>query len=139
VDAVPSRYRLDERCLAVRSRLLPRPGVRGPVDNHRRQLHGEGCALADAIARCGHSAAMQLGELLRDRQPEAEATLLAREGRVALSKSLEDEREKVRSNAAAGVAYGDLDLGIGARELELDPPAPRCELDGVRQEVPDDL
>jgi hypothetical protein len=48
-------------------------------------------------------------------------------------------RQELRLDADAGVGHGDLDLRLRAGERHPNAPAPRGELDRVRQQVPDGL
>ena len=102
-------------------------------------MHGDGRALAFARAPDPDGAAVQLDEALHDRQPEAEAAVLARRRRVALPEPLEQVRNELRLDADAGVGHADLDVGVHALEQDLDLAVLRRELDGVGQQVPDDL
>ena len=82
---------------------------------------------------------MELDELLDDGEAQAEAAVHARRRGVLLPEALEHVREKIGPDADAGVRHADLDVGVDALEPDLHPPAAGRELDGVRQQVPDDL
>src|SRR5690606_4774033 len=83
--------------------------------------------------------AMQFDELLHDRETEAESPVAASHRGVGLSKPLENVRQELRRNPFAGVAYRDFQVGIHTFEKHLNPASLRCELDRVREKIPNDL
>src|SRR4030095_8635406 len=103
------------------------------------QLHPKGGALALARALAGHGAPVKLGEMADERQPDAEPALGARAAAVALPEPVEDERQELPIDADAAVADHDLQVRVDALKGDLDPASLRRELDGVHQEVPDNL
>src|SRR2546430_1733210 len=58
---------------------------------------------------------------------------------LRLPEPVEDVRQEGGLDPLTGVAHGDLDVRVDALEAELDAPVPRGELDGVREQVPEDL
>src|SRR5262249_57806788 len=90
-------------------------------------------------ARDMTGAAEKLGKMADERQPDAEPALGARAAAVALSEPVEDERKQLPIDADAGVADHDLQVRVDAPKRDLDPASLRRELDGVHEEVPDDL
>ena len=95
--------------------------------------------MALALAVGLDRAAMQLDEVMGDRQTDAEAAVFARELGVGLAEHLEDVAQEGFRDARAVVADGDLGGRLVAAQADLDRPALGCELDGVGQQVPDDL
>src|SRR5689334_12830977 len=84
----------------------------------------------------------QLGELLRQMQPEAGAFVPARRGRVDLAEGLEQLGLVLGADAGAGV--GDLDRAerIGSRRMPNEPHRHVSGvgvLDRVAEEIDDDL
>ena len=124
---------------ARRLRMQPLARVGTAMNGGQRQMHGDGRAQAFARALDPDDAAVQLDEALHDRQPEAEPAVLARRRRIALPESFEQMRNEFRLDADAGVGDADLDMRVHALEHDLDLAVLRRELDGVRQQIPDDL
>jgi hypothetical protein len=65
--------------------------------------------------------------------------VLARDSAVGLPEALEDVGQKFGADPCARVGDGDLGAVARAREPHLDRALARRELDGVREEVPEDL
>jgi len=82
---------------------------------------------------------VELGDVLDDREPEPEAAVGAGARAVRLTEALEDVIDEGGLDALPAVAHGDLDGRGDARQPDLDAPATRSELHGVREEVPDHL
>src|SRR5262245_25671966 len=82
---------------------------------------------------------MHLDDVSDDGQADAQAAILARGRAVGLAKPIEDVRQKSGIDAYAGVRERDLDLALDAPEARFDAPAFIRELDGVREQIPDDL
>src|SRR4051812_47526460 len=59
--------------------------------------------------------------------------------RVSLPESVEDKRQERGIDADAGVGDAQFDLALGGRRRRRDGASGRCELDGVGQQVPDNL
>src|SRR5262245_58021057 len=73
------------------------------------------------------------------RQTKAQSADAPRARHVALSESLEDVRQEIRLDAFAVVAHDDGDVPVHAFERDFDAPAFLCELDRIREQIPDDL
>ena len=103
----------------------------------RERGAGAGLALDPELA------AHQRDELRRDRQPEPRPAVLPRGRAVGLRERLEDELLLVLRDADAGVLHGHHDtrlLLVLALDRDADHhAAPFGELDGVREEVDEDL
>src|SRR4029077_6367196 len=85
-------------------------------------------------------AAVGLGERLADRQAETEAAELLGHRGVALLEGVEDPRQDLGLNPDSRVDH--LEDPFRSRLISRandDPAARRCELDGVLDEVPEDL
>src|SRR5581483_1171986 len=104
-----------------------------------READDEGRPLPHARALGGDRPAVQLRQVSRNRQAEAEAALFARDRAVGLAEALEDVRQEVPADALPGVADRDLDVRVDPRERDLHAAPFGRELDRVREQVPDDL
>ena len=80
---------------------------------------------------------MHLDEVTDDRQAEAETR--DRPARVGLTESIEDVRQARGGNALARVPHLEDGLASRAAQREIHAALVGCELDGVRQEVREDL
>jgi hypothetical protein len=76
---------------------------------------------------------------LNDREPEAEPALPPCAGGIRLREAVEDARKRLHRDPLTGIRHLNLDLGPPLDEPHLHASTPRRELDGIRQEVPDDL
>ena len=94
-------------------------------------------SLAGALGPDG--AAVHLDELLDDGEPQAEPAMPPGGGGVGLAEAVEDLGEELGPDADAGVDDADLDVRVDPLQEDLDPAALGRELDGVGEEVPDDL
>src|SRR5262249_12400145 len=103
------------------------------------EIDSEGCAapIAGAVGR--DLTAVQLDQVAHNRQSQSQTAVLSRGRAVGLTETGKDVREKIRTDALTGVAHGDLDLRLALSQLHLHASAPRCELDRVREQVPNDL
>src|SRR5262245_27521987 len=115
-------------------------GLERTVTDHRdRQPHCEGSALAlpgTAYACCS---AMEFNDVLDNRQPETQPSLLARARGVRLTEPVEDVRKKIRVDSNARVSHGDFHLGVGALKYDLNVAALWRELDCIGNEIPNHL
>jgi hypothetical protein len=91
------------------------------------------------MALDGDSTAMHLGEVAHEAEPEAEAAVLTRHGRVGLPERFEDVREKARIDALAAVTHAEDDAVAVLIDRDDDTSTVRSELDGVRQEIVEHL
>jgi hypothetical protein len=80
---------------------------------------------------------VKLHDLLGNRQ--AEAAGLTRRGGVLLTEALEDVRQEGLADPVAVVLHLHLQFPVRAMDVDLDPAALRRELDGVVDQVPENL
>ena len=115
------------------------PASPRPMNDGQRQPNGECRPVVLAGARDAHRAAVQLDEVLHDRQPEAQAADRARRRGVRLPEAVEHVRQEFGLDPDAGVGDGDLDVRRSRAPARPRPGRPSGELDGVGEQVPDDL
>src|SRR5207253_1335811 len=114
--------------------------VAGEVADARiGQLDRERGALALALAGGGDGAAVQIDELAHDGEAQTEAALGARTRRITLPEPVEDVREEGPGDPLARVPDGQARAVVEGLEADLDAPLRRGELDGVREQVREDL
>ena len=77
--------------------------------------------------------------MANDREVKTQATVRARNARIGLPKALEHVRQQLRRDPRSIVPDGDLDRGIHTLDPYLDAPTLGRELNGVGEQVPDDL
>ena len=65
--------------------------------------------------------------------------MAARSRRVALAEPVEDVREQIGGDAVAGIAHRDFRRRARLPRSHRHAPAPRRELDGIADEIGDDL
>jgi hypothetical protein len=82
---------------------------------------------------------MKLHEAAPDGEPEPDPALAAAGRGAALPEALEEVGDELGIQSRAVVLHGELDVRVHAQQPDLHPPALGGELDGVREEVPDDL
>src|SRR5262249_61362705 len=82
---------------------------------------------------------MQFHKRAPNRKPQPEAAMRTPRVAFELAESVEDKGEKLRLDPRAGVAHRDRNVRALAFKTDSDLPSSRRELDGVGQEVPDDL
>src|SRR4051812_45732411 len=109
----------------------------GTLTAPRGQREDERASVAD-LAVAPDPAAVHLDEALRKREPEAGALLLPGTG-LRLLKLLEDAVEILGGDARPGVGHGNPHLAVVLRGGDIDQPARRRELHGVREQVEDHL
>lgn len=92
-------------------------------------------------AHHGELAAVGAGQLLRDRQAEAGPTGRSDEGVLprALDEGFEDPALVIRGNARAGIGHRELQPVAGDHRGESHSPARGGELEGVSQQIGEDL
>jgi hypothetical protein len=78
---------------------------------------------------------VQLDEAPHEREPEAEPARRA----VCLHEGLEDQRQRFRLDADAGVAHPQDRIAAFARDAEVDASGGRGVLHGVVEEIQHDL
>src|SRR5438045_9684664 len=102
-------------------------------DGDNWKPNGEHGARALRIVFRGHRPAVRLDDLFHDREPEPEASVRARGGRVGLPEWFEHVRKKLVRNALAAVAHDHLGGAVRRVQTHTDSSPFRCELDGARQ------
>ena len=102
-------------------------------------MEDEGRSLIEARARSLDGTAVQLDEVLGDRQAEAQPPRRSRRRRIGLTEAIEHVGQEFRCDALARVVHGNLHRSRLPRCLHLDAAARSGELDGVVQDVPEDL
>ena len=106
----------------------------------QRQPHREHGPLAQALGHHGHFAALRQAQFLHQGQPDAQPALVHRGG-AALRKHAKHLVQVLGCNADAGVGHAQLGKGaaLGQRQRHPHAAAGGRELDGVVQQVPDNL
>src|SRR3989442_1330435 len=82
--------------------------------------------------------AVQLGDLLRDGEPESRATERARRAAFRLPEAVEDQRAQLRRNAGAGVLHAERGAPAGDGQATAYGAACRGELERIREQVQED-
>ena len=95
--------------------------------------------MAVTFAVHGDLSAVQLHQMPRDGQAEAEAAVPARGAGVLLAEPVEDVRQELGRDADAGVLDDHQHRGRLTRRSDHDLATRRGELDGIGQQVPHDL
>ena len=101
--------------------------------------NGEGRSLAFTLALHGNAAAMELDDVPRNGEAQAEASVGSRRRAIGLLEALEDVGQKLGFDALPVVRHAESQGRIDALESEMNAATPRRELDGIAQEVPDHL
>src|SRR5262245_36727075 len=101
-------------------------GLRG-----ERKLDDKGRALISPGALGAHAAAVHLGQVTDDRQPESQTALSPCAGTVPLAETIEDEGEKIRGDADARIADCNDDALARAFESHLHATLFGSEFDRV--------
>src|ERR1700676_675690 len=104
------------------------------------QFKRKGRALFQATTKSSEPTAVSFGDRFANGQPEPQtrAALLAR--RLDLEERVEDVPQWPRINPDAGVANFDGQMiSLVATRFDGDPSSPRCEFNGVLDEIPKDL
>src|SRR5439155_10582192 len=104
----------------------------------QREIDREGRPAILPRAFGTRDAAVEFDDVPHDGEPESEAMSTA-DRRLLLPEAVEHEGEEVRSNPLASIAHRDSRQRVGPLQPDVHP-APRWrELEGIGQEVPDDL
>jgi hypothetical protein len=136
----PVRVVLDHQDAAAgegggRRRRCRRPQLRG----RDRQGDREARPAPEPFARGRDLAAVQVDDAARERQPDAEAALRARERRVRLDEQVEDRGQVLARDADPVVLHLDLGRAVVPLQRHPDPTARGRVLARVVQQVPDHL
>jgi hypothetical protein len=105
----------------------------------RRQSDNELAPLSETVAQGPHGAAVQLHQTLDQRQSDAEAAAGAFLGTLGLNERLEDPRQELGSDPRSGVFDAENHVIPVAPRDDPDPPSHLGVLDGVREQIGDDL
>ena len=97
------------------------------------QLHNKRSALSDAGALCANRTSMVGYHVVDDGKAESEASMLAGRCAVGLSKPIEDEWQKLFTDALAGVGNTDLNRWSNDRHFHANTPAAVSKLHSIRQ------
>jgi hypothetical protein len=100
-----------------------------------RERHGERAPGAGPIARGGDRAAVELAQVARDRQADAEPALRAIDRALALDEHLEQLRQQLRRDPRPAVADLDDDRLAGIARRDVDRRVRTAVLRCVDQEV----
>src|ERR1043165_6644501 len=116
----------------------PRSDEALAAGRRERQRDGERRSEAEAGTLDVHPPSVELHDLRDDRQADPESGHV--EGRrVRLAVDLEDVRQEVGGDAGAGIDDGQTRVVALPHQPDSDLPSRRRELDGVAEEIPDDL
>src|ERR1700689_3685704 len=102
-------------------------------------MDGKRGALTFALAYGRYHAAVQLHELLTDRQSQPEATKYSRGRGIFLRESVKDVRKIIGWNPNACVTEAQFQMRITALQQHMYLPSFWRELASVRHQVPSDL
>ncbi len=102
-------------------------------DRTDRKPDVKGGAFAGSVALHRDATAVELDDVLRDRQSQAEPSDGARRGAIPLPEPLEDERQKVRCDAFPRVAHPQMEHAFRPVQLYEDVASGFGELHGVGQ------
>ena len=105
----------------------------------QRQVDRKRRPLVLAIAVRHRAPAMQLGQLADKRQAQTQAFRATGVRRIGLPERVEQEGHEFRRDALALVHHRNAHVDITGFDRHLDVRPLRAELDGVGQQVPDDL
>src|SRR3989442_236225 len=103
------------------------------------EAHGEGGAPPVTLAVGTNGPPVHLHEVPDEREADSESRLRSRQRGIPLAKTVEDIWKQHGGDASSGVHDAKLHLGFRALEPHIDPAIRRRELDGVGEQVPDDL
>src|SRR5262249_50629760 len=103
------------------------------------KAHGENCACSFSGAFCLDGSAVELYEVVSDREAEAKTAISSRRCAITLNKRFEDMRQKFLIDALAGIADAKSNFRFIMLQGNLDAAVLRGELDGVADEVRENL
>src|SRR5262249_1683992 len=106
----------------------------------QRQPDDERRALPSAVTECAHITSMELDEVANEGETETKSPFRRMQHGIVMSKRLEDDRHRMGRNTESGVSDGELgERTAGAGGLHVHSTTRRSELDGILQEIPEDL
>ena len=114
----------------------PFVGRGGSDDWH---AHGEHRSSPWPVAFGSYRSVVLFNDLMGDREAEAEPTMPPGRRAVGLPEAVEHMRKKIRPDPFACIADDDFDVIGSPCDRDINAAIFRRELDGVAQEVPDDL
>src|SRR5262249_51304830 len=100
---------------------------------------GEAGALALPLAGGADASPVHLDEVTHDGQAQAEAAVNARAAAVRLAEPLEEVGQEIRPDPRSGVLDGQMGPVAVTDQPDVDLAPRRGELDGIGEEVADDL
>jgi hypothetical protein len=103
------------------------------------KLDGEDRPLLIAGTLCADTPAVKLDQIFHEGEPDPEPAVRARRSRVRGAERLEELGQDVGGDPGAAVGYPEPRVCARALQAYLDMATGRRELDGVRDEVQDDL
>src|SRR3954466_9317323 len=109
------------------------------VDVRARQSQREGRSATRAVAGHPDRSTVELDQVPRDGQAEAEPPAQTRDAAVGLTEAIEHVRQEVGRDALAVVTDTDFDMRLAPPQLDLNSATTWSELGGVGQQIPDHL
>ena len=111
------------------------PGLADGRLGGQRQRHRERGASAGAVTLGLHGAAVELDQVVHDRETEAESGLTPAAARIGLAEAVEDVGEQIGVDAETGVAHREACVVAHPLEAHRDVAPRRRELHGVADEI----
>ena len=97
------------------------------------------CALPESVARRANRSAVQLNQMSRNRKSQTETALFPRYRPLRLPEAIEHVRKKLRRDSVTSIADRQSCSRFYTGQIDTDTTVTRCELDRVREQVPDYL
>src|SRR4029434_7301123 len=113
-----------------------------PLSISRGDAAGQANAERRAIGlrrRCGTRTAVRSGDLLRDEESEPEPMRPRGMRRPTLAEGIEDEGKRFCRNALAAIGDLDDDFGLPAVDTQIDGGSRLAVLDGIDDEIAEQL
>ena len=104
-----------------------------------RQTQDKGRTTLVSRTRSGDRPTVKLGDVLRDRETQTEATVLSAGRGIGLAKRLEQLSAERLVESDAGVDDGQRGFVAGEGSADRHAASRVCELDGIRGQIRDDL
>ena len=115
------------------------PGTVGVVGPDGRESNDDLATAVQPVAPRLDRAAVQFDDRFDQREADSESSAPAHQRCIELREWIEDVRQKIRGNPDPHVANRQDELATLGPDRDLDPSVRRRELDGIGQEVTDDL